>query len=162
MQVTTSFLYKSAIHKGMDSFEVTAKDTSLLDRSYLINEMKHEIESMDMYPVLIDEQVEYFHSIDGGYDSNKGYEIVNLIHQVEGPDSPSNNMPNRSVEAHLDMNYYRLDVVQSARLGEYPEENYVLSLKVSDYKIGPHSFSNALSKNIDGREQEFSPNRDNK
>jgi hypothetical protein len=43
-------------------------------------------------------------------------------------------------------------------MGEYPEDDYVLSLKVEDYMMGRQSFSEALAADIDKREQEFGPN----
>jgi len=151
----------------MDSFQVKAKETQSLDRSHLCEEMQAEIEqSGEMFPVLIGEQIGYFHDVDGGYvrsvsDSRQdGYHIVNLIHEVQGPDSPPNKLYSDQMEAHLDTNYYQMDVADIWQMGSYPEENFVLSLKVSDYRIGPYSFSEALSANIDKREQEFSHNNE--
>lgn len=161
----------------MDSFQVKAKETQSLDRSHLCDEMQAEIEqSGEMFPVLIGEQIGYFHDVDGGYvrsvsDSRQdGYHIVNLIHEVQGPDSPPNKLYSDQMEAHLDTNYYQMDVedvwqMTQAPSGlhsgdDYPQGDFVLSLKVSDYRIGPYSFSEALSANIDKREQEFSHNNE--
>lgn len=151
----------------MNSFQVKAAETYSLDRSHLCDEMQAEIgQSGEMFPVLIGEQIGYFHDVDGGYvrsvsDSRQdGYHIVNLIHEVQGPDSPPNKLYSDQMEAHLDTNYYQMDVEDVWQMGSYPEENFVLSLKVSDYRIGPYSFSEALSENIDKREQEFSHNNE--
>lgn len=149
----------------MDSFQVKAKETQSLDRSLLVAEMQNEIEqSGEMFPVLIGEQIGYFHDVDGGYSSavsssqQDGYHIVNLIHEVQGPDSPPNKLYSDQMEAHLDTNYYQMDVEDVWQMGSYPDENFVLSLKVSEYRMGPYSFSESLSENIDKREQEFSHN----
>ncbi len=142
----------------MDSFRVTAKDTSVLDRSHLVDEMKKSASSVEMFPVLIGNQIGYFHSVDGGYDRNAGYNVVNFIHEVQGPDSPPNKIYSNTIEAHIGDSYYNLTVADVWQMGEYPDENFVLSLKVDNYRMGPYSFSEALSADMDKREQEFTHN----
>lgn len=157
----------------MDSFEVSAKDTSVLEPSHLAEELKQELsESGEMFPVLIGGQVGYFHDIDGGYHKQGGYDVINLIHRVQGPDSPPNKIYSDTIEIHLNKTYYNMSVADVwqmtvSRSGqeidkEYPEGDFVLSLKVTDYQMGPYSFSEAFSANIDKREQEFGPNGSNK
>lgn len=160
----------------MDSFQVKAKDTSVLDQSHLVEEMRAEASNEDMFPVLIDGQIGYFHRIDGGYSravdgsggnsgqprsaSENGYHVVNLIHRVQGPDSPPNKIYSDTIEVHLGENYYHLEVADIWQMGEYPDENFVLSLKVTGYMNGPYSFSEAMGTDIDKREEEYSANGD--
>lgn len=142
----------------MDSFQVKAKDTTVLDRSHLVSEMNRDAASVDMFPVLIGGQIGYFHKVDGGYEKDSGYHVVNLIHRVQGADSPPNKIYSDTIEAHLDNNYYNLDVADVWKMGDYPEENFVLSLKVTNYMKGPYSFSEAMSANIDKREEQYQSN----
>ena len=144
----------------MDSFQVVAKDTTVLESSHLVQELQQE-EMGEMFPVLIGNQIGYFHDVEGGYDRSNGYHVVNLIHRVQGTDSPPNKIYSDTIEIHLDESFYNLDVADIWQMGEYPDEDFVLSLKVTDYNIGPYSFSEAMSKDIDKREQEFSHNNTN-
>ena len=145
----------------MDSFQVSAKDTTLLERSHIVEELQHEAEDMEMFPVLIGGQIGYFHDIDGGFHRDEGYHVVNLIHRVQGPDSPPNKIYSDTIELHLDDWFYNLSVADVWQMGEYPDDDFVLSLKVTDYQMGQYSFSEALSADIDKREQEFSHNNAN-
>lgn len=139
----------------MDNFEVRAKDTSLLESSHIVKELQSDSADMDTFPVLIDGQIGYFHDIDGGFNE---YHVVNLIHRVQGVGSPPTMGNDSTVEIHLDDAFYNLDVIAMYEMGEYPDDDYVLSLKVTDYKIGPYSFSEAMSADIDKRHEEFSHN----
>jgi len=153
----------------MDSFQVSAQDTTVLASSHLVEELQQELEDVDeMFPVLIGGQIGYFHDVDGGYKrgqagsaSENGYHVVNLIHRVQGPDSPPNKIYSDTIEIHLDDWFYNLSVADVWQMGEYPDEDFVLSLKVTDYQMGQYSFSEALSADIDKREQEFSHNNAN-
>jgi len=143
----------------MDSFQVSAQDTTILAASHLVEELQQElVDTGDMFPVLIGGQIGYFHDIDGGFHRDEGYHVVNLIHRVQGPNSPPNKIYSDTIELHLNEWYYNLDVADVWQMGEYPDEDFVLSLKVTDYKMGQYSFSEALSADIDKREQEFSHN----
>jgi len=153
----------------MDSFQVQAKDTTVLSDSHLVEELQQELVNVgEMFPVLIGTQVGYFHDIDGGFDRENGYHIVNLIHRVQGPDSPPNKTYADTIEIHLDEWFYNLEVEDVWELTQtpagltededYPDGDYVLSLKVTDYMMGPQSFSEALTTDVDKREQEFGPN----
>lgn len=142
----------------MDSFRVKAKDTTVLDRSHLVSEMQAEARDVDMFPVLIGTQIGYFHDVDGGYDREAGYHVVNLIHEVQGPDSPTNKIYSDTIEVHLGDDFYHLEVADVWQMGEYPDENFVLSLKVTNYMQGPYSFSDAMSADIDKRHEEYAPN----
>jgi hypothetical protein len=145
----------------MDSFQVSAQDTTILARSHLVEELQQElVDSGEMFPVLIGEQVAYFHDIDGGFHRDGNYDVVNLIHRVQGPDSPPNKIYSDTIELHLNDWFYNLEVADIRKMGEYPDEDFVLSLKVTDYMMGQQSFSEALSANIDKREQEFSHNNE--
>lgn len=147
----------------MDSFQVSAQDTTVLARSNLVEELQQELSDHqnEMFPVLIGGQIGYFHDIDGGFHREEGYHVVNLIHRVQGPDSPPNKIYSDTIELHLDDWFYNLDVADVWQMGEYPDEDFVLSLKVTDYQMGQYSFSEALSADIDKREQEFSHNSAN-
>jgi len=116
----------------MDRFAVAANESHVLEDSHLVEELKHS--------------------------SKQDTHFVNFIHQVQGPDSPSNKLQADSYEAHLSDKYYYLNATSSAILGDYPDENLVLSIEVRDYMIGRHSFSEALTAEIDSREQEWQPN----
>lgn len=152
----------------MDRFQVKAQDTQSLDKSHLVDELQSGAANVEMFPVLIGTQIGYFHNVDGGYSRDGGYHVVNLIHEVQGPDSPTDKMYADSIEIHLADKYYNLDVADVWQMTQtpsgltsddsYPEGDFVLSLKVTDYMTGPHSFSEALSADIDKREQKFSHN----
>lgn len=144
----------------MDSFRVKAKDTSVLERSHLVTEMAAQASEVDMFPVLIGTQIGYFHDVDGGYDKDGGYHVVNLIHEVQGPDSPTNKIYSDTIEVHLDDSFWHLDVADVWQMGDYPDENFVLSLRVTDYMNGPYSFSEAMSADIDKRHEEYTPNNE--
>ena len=116
----------------MDSFQVSAKDTTILARSHLVEELQQElVDSGEMFPVLIGGQIGYFHDVDGGFHRDEGYDVVNLIHRVQGPDSPPNKIYSDTIEIHLNEWYYNLDVADIWKMGEYPDEDFVLSLKVT-------------------------------
>lgn len=146
----------------MDTFQVSAKDTTILAHSHLVQELQQElVDSGEMFPVLIGGQIGYFHDVDGGFHRDEGYHVVNLIHRVQGPDSPPNKIYSDTIEIHLNEWYYNLEVADIWKMGEYPDDDFVLSLKVTDYKMGPYSFSEALSADVDKREQEFLHNNAN-
>jgi len=90
---------------------------------------------MDQYPVLIGDEVAYFHDIDGGFDSKNGVGSTNI-------------------EAHL-TNYYNLDCVNVRVVDDYPDNDYIASLRVYSYRKGEHSFSEALSTDVDKRETRY-------
>ncbi len=143
----------------MDSFQVSAKDTTILDRSHIVEELQQElVNSGEMFPVLIGGQIGYFHDIDGGFHKDEGYHVVNLIHEVQGPDSPPNKIYSDTIEIHLNEWFYNLSVADIWQMGDYPDEDFVLSLKVTDYQMGPYSFSEAMSADIDKREEEYTHN----
>jgi hypothetical protein len=145
-----------------DSFAVTAKNTSLLENSYVVSEMRSDWADsrQEMFPVLYDNDIiGYYHDIEGGYHREDGYDVVNLVHQVQGTESPTMPPSNLGVaEAHLSSTFFNLEVESTWEMNDYPNENYVLSLKVTDYMMGEHSFSEALTADIDGRETRFQPN----
>ena len=145
-----------------DSFAVSAKDTSLLELSYLVEEMRNEWNDSDeeMFPVLYDNNIiGYYHDIEGGFHREGKYDIVNLIHEVQGTESPTMPPSNLGVvEAHLPYTFFHIEADSTWEMSDYPNENYVLSLKVTDYMMGPHSFSEALTADIDARETRFQPN----
>lgn len=144
----------------MDSFQVSAKDTEILDASHLVEELRANANGQEMFPVLIGGQIAYFHRIDGGYHRSDGFHVVNLIHDVQGPESPPNKLYSDTIEIHLDDEYYNLEVADIWKMGDYPDENFILSLKVTGYQQGPYSFSEAMSADIDKREQEFTHNNE--
>lgn len=144
----------------MDSFQVVAEDTTVLETSHLVEELRAGAREMEMFPVLIGTQIAYFHDVDGGFNPESGHDIVNLIHRVQGPDSPPQKHFSDTIEIHLDDWFYNLSVVDIHTMSEYPDNDFVLSMKVENYMMGQQSFSEALSADIDKREQEFSPNND--
>lgn len=125
-------------------------------RSALVQNIQTEARDMDLFPVLIGNDVAYFHSVSGGYSSDRGATVVNLIHTVQGDGSPHSVRPaqaSHSVEAHLSDNYYYFDVSALRTVDDYPDDDYVLSMVVDSYQFGQHSFSDQLEKDIDRRER---------
>lgn len=139
----------------MDKFHVAASDTELLERSHLVDELKEAASSEEMFAVLINGHVGYFHSIDGGYHVGGGYHVVNLIHKVQGKESPPNQLYSDTIEAHIGDTYYWMEVADIWQMGDYPDENFILSLKVTGYEHGPYAFSEALTTDVDKRETRF-------
>jgi hypothetical protein len=128
------------------------------ETSHLVSNMRYEVNRMGQYPVLIGDEIAYFHDIDGGYDSQTGEDVVHFIHEVQSEGSPNHLDPEQAaheMEAHLDENYYNLDVTSVRTENEYPDRDYVLSVRVQDYRFGPQSFSDALSVDIDKRETRY-------
>lgn len=144
----------------MDSFQIAAEDTTVLDTSLLVDELRTAANSTDMFPVLFGGQIGYFHNVDGGFDRKQDYHVVNLIHRVQGPDSPPNKYYDDTVEIHLDDKFYNMEVADVWAMGDYPDDNFVVSLKVTDYQIGPYSFSEAMSEDIDKRDGSYSHNNE--
>lgn len=113
---------------------------------------------METFPVLFGEEIAYFHRIEGGYNDKRNFDVVDLIHEVQGYGSPfrvGSDQLSHQIEAHLSENYYNLDISGIQINDDYPEEDYVVSLKVQDYKQGPYPFSEALSAKVDKRETRF-------
>ena len=149
-------------------FQVAAKDTELLGVSHLAEEMKTYADEVELFPVLIDRQIAYFHKIDGGYHRQEGYHVINLIHTVQGSESPPNKIYDETIEAHIGDRYFFLEVedvweMKGAYGGDDPvqkagtyDDNYILSLKVTGYRDGPYAFSEELqSSEVDKRETEY-------
>jgi hypothetical protein len=111
---------------------------------------------MEAFPVLIGTNVETFHDIDGGYHRSGGYHIVNLIHFVNNVSSPPSHINAKNIELHLDQLCLTLATDSRVELGDYPDEDYVLSLQVTDYQSSKYTFADELQQNIDKRETEFS------
>jgi hypothetical protein len=123
--------------------------------SALVSNMAQEAKEMESFPVLLGTEVAHFHRVEGGYNRDKLCKVVNLVHEVQGPGSPyrvnTDELPH-TVEAHLSENFYYLLVDGIRAVGDYPEEDYVLSLKVDRDKTGQYSFSEPLSESTDRRE----------
>lgn len=127
-------------------------------QSVLVSNMRAEARYMDTFPVLIGDEVAHFHDVSGGYNRREQYDVVNLIHRVQGVGSPhrvNTDELSRTFEAHLSDNYYHLSVDGIRQHGEYPDEDYVLSLKVDSKMHGEYSFSEAMTENIDKRETKY-------
>lgn len=139
-----------------DEFAVSAKDTEVLDKSHLTQEMSNVARYMETFPVLLDDIVAHFHNIDGGYHRSEGYHVINFIHEVQGPGSPNMKSDVDTIEAHIDDIYFWLEVADTWTFGEYPDEAYVLSAQVTGYQSGPYSFSQELSEDVDKRAEEYS------
>ena len=111
---------------------------------------------METFPVLIGDEVAHFHDVSGGYNREQLYDVVNLIHRVQGPGSPyrvnTDELAHR-FEAHLEDNYYHLSVDGIRAVGDYPDEDYVLSLKVGSEMHGEYSFSEPMTDDVDKRER---------
>lgn len=139
----------------MDTFFVEGKKSEVLKTSHLVGEMSGQAEDFEAFPVLLGTHIGDFHSVDGGYHRSEGYHVVNLVHEVQKAGSPfKGDVYQPSVEAHLD-DYFYLEVEDVVEYDEYPDEDYVLSLQVTGYQQGPYSFSEEMSAEIDGREEEY-------
>lgn len=116
---------------------------------------------METFPVLIGDEVAHFHDIAGGYNRQQLFDVVNLIHRVQGVGSPyrvnTDELPHQ-FEAHLEDNFYYLSVDGIRQVGDYPDEDYVLSLKVGSEMHGEYSFSKPLSADADSRETQHDSN----
>lgn len=139
----------------MDEFQVAAKDTTVLSTSHLVEEMQAESGDMDDFPVLIGKNVERFHEVSGGYHRDEGYHIVRLEHLVQGDGSPPSEDFAKSVEVHLDESSYYLEVEGGFSYGDYPNEDYVLCLKVTGYVKEPYSFADEMDVAVDKRETRY-------
>jgi len=111
---------------------------------------------METFPVLIGDEIAHFHNVTGGYNRKEMYDVVNLVHEVQGYGSPyrvNTDEMAREFELHLSPNYYYLSVSGIRQVGDYPDEDYVLSLRVESEMHGEYSFSEVMSKDIDRRER---------
>ncbi len=126
--------------------------------SALVSNMQAEARDMKTFPVLIGDEIEHFHDVEGGYNRERMFDVVNLIHRVQGVGSPyrvnTDELAHR-FEAHLEDNYYHLSVDGIRAVGDYPDEDYILSLKVGSEMHGEYSFSKPMTENIDSREKRF-------
>jgi len=133
----------------MDGFEYDGD-------SALVSNMRAESREMETFPVLLGDEVAHFHEIRGGYNRERLFDVVNLVHCVQGPGSPyrvnTDELPH-TIEAHLEDNFYYLSADGIRQVGDYPDEDYVLSLKVGSQMTGEYSFSKPMTKNIDKRER---------
>lgn len=127
-------------------------------QSALVANMQSESRDMETFPVLIGDEVAYFHDVGGGYNRHESFDVVNLIHRVQEVGSPyrvaTDELPH-TFEAHLSDNYYNLSVDGIRAVGDYPDEDYILSLKVGDKMHGEYSFSKPLTEDVDKRETEY-------
>lgn len=140
----------------MDEFHISSSESDVLVNSHLVAELHTEVSEMELFPVLLGTHVAEFHNVDGGYHKSKGFHVLNLIHEVQGHGSPFHGDVYQSeVEIHAD-GYWNLDVEGIREYGDYPDEDYVLSLEVTDYRSGPYSFAEELQMDIDKRETEYS------
>jgi len=125
--------------------------------------MQAEAREMETFPVLIGDEVAHFHDVSGGYNRDELFDVVNLIHRVQGVGSPyrvgTDELPHQ-FEAHLTDNYYHLSVDGIRAVGDYPDEDYTLSLKVGSEMHGEYSFSEPMTSDIDKREKEYTQNNE--
>ena len=139
----------------MKEFTEPTKSSELLKDSHLVNEMEEQASKRDEFKVISDGEVGTFHDISGGYNKGMAAHQVNLIHRVQGDGSPPKSIYSPSVEAHMD-DFFYMEVDDIRIFDSYPDDDYVLSLFVSDYTSGPYSFSQALSEEPDRRETQHS------
>jgi hypothetical protein len=52
-------------------------------RSALVSNMQAEAREMETFPVLIGNEIAHFHEVAGGYNRERLYDVVNLIHRVQ-------------------------------------------------------------------------------
>jgi hypothetical protein len=125
--------------------------------SALVENMATEARDMEQFPVLIGDEVTYFHDVAGGYDRMADHHAVELIHRVQKVGRPNHIDPDQAshnFEAHLD-NYYNMDVESVSINSDYPDNDYIMTVTVENYRSGPYSFSEALTADVDRRETRF-------
>lgn len=123
--------------------------------SMLVANLRAECDDAEQFPVLIGDEVAYFHEVDGGYSERLSADVVTLIHRVQGHGSPQRASHADTIEIHLD-DYYQLSVNERRTVDEYPDRDYQVSLIVDSYMRGPYSFSEAMSADIDRRHGRYS------
>jgi len=136
----------------MERFRVTAQETHLLESSHLVNELQSAASDVDVFPLLRGSDVVYFHDIDGGYIQDESLHLVNIIHRVQGKYSPPDKKFSENLEAHIRGKYYQMHVADMLFWDSYPDEDFIVSVKVDDYTIGDEGFDEALLSEIDRRE----------
>jgi hypothetical protein len=141
-----------------DQFEVPIESVDVLSDDVLTSNMSEDVSTMDTVPVLFDKDVHYFHDVEGGYSRDGGVHYVTLIHRVQGDGSPPDNPSARRVEVHTDGSYYNLSVEDVVYWdSEYPDDDYAVTLVVSEVQSGPYSFAEHLCDgSIDYRHVEVS------
>lgn len=127
-------------------------------RSVLVSDMEAEAREMETFPVLFGDEVAHFHEIHGGHNRERGISVVNFIHRVQGVGSPyqvnTDELPH-TIEAHLDDNFYYLSANGILQVGDYPDENHVISVTVESHMKGEYSFSEPMTEDIDKRETRY-------
>lgn len=91
--------------------------------SALVSNMQAEARDMETFPVLLGDEVAHFHEIRGGYNRERLFDVVNLVHCVQGPGSPyrvnTDELPH-TIEAHLEDNFTTCLPMASDRLATIP------------------------------------------
>jgi hypothetical protein len=118
----------------MDEFEVLAADTAVLDSSPLVNEMQDDLPEAE-FMVYIEGEQYPFHDIDGGLHDND-YHIVNLIHRPEGYGEPPNRVDCSEIDVATHRKMFHLHSKKLWQFGDYPDEDFILSLGVGWYDVG--------------------------
>jgi hypothetical protein len=146
--------YKSKLEISMDEFSVPTKEAAVLEQSDVVEQMKAETSDMSSFPVLIDNRVNTFHELDGGWLSSGEHHIISLTIEADTMPVKPEITNSTNYEIHLD-DVWHLDVVETYELED--DETYTLYLSVVDHVTYPHSFSEAMSAPVDGRETSFDP-----
>lgn len=126
------------------------------DSAIVVENMKTLAKEESTFPVLIGNEVTHFHSVTGGYNSTGDYYVANFIHEIQGPGSPyrvDTEQLSTDIEAHIGPTYFYMNAESLQSHDEYPDENFILSVKTQDYSQGEYSFTEALTKDIDRRER---------
>lgn len=123
------------------------------------SDIEMECDERDVVPVLLGTTVATFHDITAGYN-HKQYDshVINSIHRTQEDGSPYMVDPSQlsqDIEIHAD-NCYSLSVSAITAHGEYPDDDYILSMLVDDIYRTRYSFAEELQEPIDRRHEEFS------
>lgn len=141
-------------------FEVPVQSIDMVSPDVLTANIEQDVSDCEIVPVLFDGSVMRYHDMEGGYLHDDGLHLVTLIHRVQGKGSPNFREPMaNSVEIHASESVYTLtieDMIYWDR--DYPENDYAVTLFVSDFEQDEYTFHDELLTEIDGREQEFSYN----
>lgn len=124
----------------MDEFVVDSESV-VLEESHLVNELRHDTESLDLFEVLIGKNITHFHEVSGGFDPEMEYHVVHLIHRVQGDGSPPSIKFARNVEVHGATRSFRMHVLSVDSMDSYPEHDYVLTLHVDTYSENEYTMS---------------------
>lgn len=136
----------------MDSFEVTAKSTDVLQSSHLIDKLQNDAENMERFPLIWNGYAYKFEEINGGYVESEAYHLVKI--SATGMQIGSIiNLNEGRYELHLNNSVWVLEAKDYFEYQDGPV--YTLCLKVTGYNSYEHSFAEEMEERVDERWTEY-------